>query len=122
MDLYCRIDEMRKRKAEIQGRKIPDSTLCKEVGVSQGAFGDLKHGRTKTLSMDSLAKFANYFGCSVGELVGESAEPVDDALEILRENPDTRTLLHDGKYLNKEQIAMISQLMRQMRRGNNDSD
>ena len=51
-----------------QGIKV--GKLCAELGISRGVMGDLKAGRTKTLSVASCQKIADYFGVTTDYLLG----------------------------------------------------
>ncbi len=71
---------------------------------------------------------ADALGVSLEALVGErsilgsfdlqyfgTADDLTEELQILRDNPETRTLLHSGKGLTREQLAAVTALMKQMR-------
>lgn len=45
--------------------------LCKDTGIQPSVLTDLKKGRQRSLSADTAQKIANYFGVSVGYLLGE---------------------------------------------------
>lgn len=51
-----------------QGIKV--GKLCAELWISRGVIGDLKAGRTKTLSVASCQKIADYFGVTTDYLLG----------------------------------------------------
>lgn len=48
--------------------------MCKDLGISRGILTDLKMGRKKQLSTESLSKIADYFGVSIDYLIGNSSE------------------------------------------------
>ncbi len=50
---------------------IKPSKLCADTGLSRGLITDLKMGRKKSVSAETAQKIANYFGVSVGYLLGE---------------------------------------------------
>ena len=50
--------------------KITISKLCAELDISRGIITDLKAGRKKDLYATTAWKIANYFGVSVGYLLG----------------------------------------------------
>ena len=50
---------------------ITGSKLCTETGISKGILTDLKMGRQKGLSATTAQKIADYFGVTVGYLLGE---------------------------------------------------
>lgn len=49
---------------------ITGGKLCDELGLSRGLLTDLKMGRKKSLYAETAWKIANYFGVSVGYLLG----------------------------------------------------
>ena len=66
-----------------ESRGISGGKLCTEIGISKGIITDLKYGRQKSLSASTAQKIADYFGVTVGYLLGEessfdSARPVTD--------------------------------------------
>lgn len=92
-DLYKRIEELCKQN------NTNITAMCKESGASRASLTDLKMGRKKRLSSDTLSKIANYFGVSVDYLIGnEQKENAPDELSLtedeiriikaLREKPD----------------------------------
>ena len=49
--------------------------MCSDLDISRGVIGDLKAGRTKTLSAQNLAKISEYFGVTTDYLLtGEKAK------------------------------------------------
>ena len=75
------------------------ATLCKEAKISKSTLSELKQGRTKTLSTQTLSKISNYFGVSLDYFDTDS---VDDAKDELFEK---RKLLFDmSKKATKEQL------------------
>ena len=62
---------------------------------------------------------ADALGISLEALADEekSRDPDDlmEELQMLRDNPETRTLLHSSKGLTREQLAAVTALMKQMR-------
>ena len=49
---------------------ITGGKLCTELSISRGILTDLKAGRKKDLTATTAWKIANYFGVSVGYLLG----------------------------------------------------
>ena len=43
--------------------------MCADIGISKSMLSDLKMGRKKTLSAETLAKIANYFSVSVDSIL-----------------------------------------------------
>ena len=63
--LYNRIAELRKAR----GIKN-DTEMCRLSGLSRGALTDLKNGRIKSLSSESLRKLSDLFDVSTDFLLG----------------------------------------------------
>ena len=49
---------------------ITPSKMCADLGISRGIITDLKAGRKKDIYATTAWKIANYFGVSVGYLLG----------------------------------------------------
>lgn len=54
------------------------SALCESAGVSPGILSDLKNGRKKNISSETLAKLAKALGVSTDSLLGIAADPLED--------------------------------------------
>ena len=64
---------------------IKGGKMCTDIGMSKGILTDLKMGRQSGISAANAQKIANYFGVSVGYLLGEEeiekpTVPEDDGL------------------------------------------
>jgi len=105
-------------------RKIKVGRLCADLGISRGIMSDLKAGRTKKLSAENISKIADYFGVSVGYLLGveqkekAAIDVVDDDLreylEELRSRPEKRMLFSVTKNATKAQIEAIVKMVEEM--------
>lgn len=121
-DLYKWIEE----RCKDRGIKI--SKLCTDIGIRQSVLSDLKHGRTKTLSVATASKLATYFGVDIIEFLDyANEESVNDYydgwqdaretfsispelasyLDILKNRPEMRMLFDVSKNATKEQIEAI---------------
>ena len=52
-------------------RGIKGAKMCSDLGISKGLLTDLKMGRRQGVSAKTAQKVADYFGVSVGYLLGE---------------------------------------------------
>lgn len=79
-ELYNRIEELCKNR----GTNI--TAMCKESGAPRGSLTDLKMGRTERLNTTTLSKIGEYFGVSVGFLLGheDAKKPADQKADGLR--------------------------------------
>lgn len=103
----------------LQKRGVTPYKVSKETGVTQTSLSNWKSGRNAP-SAKTLQKLADYFGVTVGYLMGTEEEepnatdkennPIvldDDALELLeelKERPEMRTLFSVSKKATKEDI------------------
>ena len=103
----------------LQKRGVTPYKVSKETGVTQTFLSNWKSGRN-TPSAKTLQKLADYFGVTVGYLMGTEEEepnatdkennPIvldDDALELLeelKERPEMRTLFSVSRKATKEDI------------------
>lgn len=103
----------------LQKHEVSTYKVSKETGIAQSVFSSWKNG-ISTPKADKMQKIAEYFGVSVGYLMGtEEAEPNaidkeknpivldDEALELLEElktRPEMRTLFSVSKKATKEDI------------------
>ena len=75
--IYDRIEALCKKN------KINVTALCKECDIPRASLSDLKCGRTKTLSFNTLIKIADYFNVSVDFISGKEDTTADDnALKV----------------------------------------
>lgn len=52
-------------------KKITGGKMCSDLGLSRGMMTDLKNGRKKTLSVDTLMKIADYFNVPLDLLLAQ---------------------------------------------------
>ena len=68
-------------EAVCKERGISVSALCNAVGIRPSVLGELKHGRTKTITLATAQKIANYLGVSVARIAGEEQSEKEQMLE-----------------------------------------
>lgn len=74
-----------------ENRGISAARLCKEINIPRSTLSELKCGRTKSLSTQTLAKIAKYFGVTMGYF-----DSSDDKVEEMRDQLfEKRKLLFD---------------------------
>ena len=61
---------------------IKPAGLCKATGIPKSTLSELKQGRTKTLSTQTLSKIAQYFNVSLGYF-DENYDPVEETRDEL---------------------------------------
>ena len=113
-DLYASIDKL------CRARGINVSIMCRDTGVSRGSLGDIKSGRKKSLSAESLSKIANYFNVSVDYLLGNNENKEDaelrDLLEELRSDPNKRMLFSIAKGATAAEIREAVEIIEAIKR------
>lgn len=65
---------------------VRPGTVCSAIGVSRGLITDLKNGRKNGMSAETAQKFAEYFGVTVGYLLGKEEKPT--VTDGQKETPD----------------------------------
>lgn len=68
-DMYKKIDELLAQKG-ISGAK-----MSADLGMSRSFMTELRKGRAKSVKIETAQKIADYFGVSLGELLGEETAP-----------------------------------------------
>ena len=98
-------------------RGIKGGKMCTDIGVSKSLMTDLKAGRKKDITAETAKKIANYFGVSVGYLLGtepDSSQPDHDILD------DVDFAFYDGyRKLTEHDKEVLRQMVRVMRDRNN---
>ena len=105
-NLFTRIESLCTQKNIRPGR------LCDELGLSRSLMTDLKMGRKKTVNAETAQKIAEFFGVSVGFLLGQSQEKGTQG-DIL----DKVDVAFYGEYkeLNEEDKETVRDMVRLMR-------
>ena len=75
-DVYGRIEQLCSQKG------INITLMCKECGIPRASLTDYKMGRKKSLSADTLAKIAAYFGVTVDYLYGGTSAVDEHAIKV----------------------------------------
>lgn len=98
-------------KAACEAKDITVSRMCLDLGMSKSVMSDLKSGKKKGLSTDTLAKMSEYLDTSTDRLLGIEKSPSptegDELIEILeacKERPDLRVLFKLSKDATSEDI------------------
>lgn len=81
MNLYNRIEQL----CSAHGMNVTD--MCKYSGASRGSLGDLKSGKKKALSIETLYKISKYFGITIDELVASGDARIFESRRYKRLEP-----------------------------------
>lgn len=92
-----------------EDKDIRPGRLCDDLELSRGLITDLKMGRKKSVSAQTAQKIAEYFGVSVGYLLGKESAP-----DLL----DQVDLAFYGEYkaLDEEEKEAVRDMVRLMRK------
>ena len=100
--------------------------MCTATGIRSGLMSDLKMGRSKSLSAETLSKIASFFGVSVDYLLGKEElkerapalntrdeRDIAKDMERLRQNLESgEGLMFDGDPLSEEAKESILAAMK----------
>ena len=102
-NLFTRIETLCREKNIRPGR------LCDELGLSRSLMTDLKMGRKKTVNAETAQKIAEFFGVSVGFLLGQQEGQTDilDQVDV--------AFYGEYKELNEEDKETVRDMVRLMR-------
>lgn len=103
MDLYDRIVSL------CQAHQVRPGKMCGDLGLSRGLMTDLKMGRKKMLSAETLSKIASYFGVSVDSLLNEDALT---SSAVSGEEENVLILARKRKTLTPEQLHQVMEMTR----------
>lgn len=92
-------------------RNIRPGRLCDELGLSRGLMTDLKMGRKKGVSAETAQKIAQFFGVSVGYLLGQKGS---DSVQDILDEVDV-AFYGEFKELSEEQKETVRDMVRLMR-------
>ncbi len=105
-NLFTRIEAL------CQEKNIRPGRLCDELSLSRSLMTDLKMGRKKSVNAETAQKIAEFFGVSVGFLLGQCKEK-----SVQNDVLDTVDVAFYGEYkeLNEEDKETVRDMVRLMR-------
>ena len=107
-DLYKRLASL------CEERGISGYKMCKDIGIQPSIMTDLKMGRRSSVKAETADRMANYFGVSVGYLLG-SAQKEEPQAEQIDLSDVELGFLGDYKELTEENKATVRDMVRLMR-------
>ena len=102
-NLYETIMNLCEEKGVTAGR------MCSDLNISRGMITDLKMGRKKTLSIETLSKMASYFEVSIDFLLGKQTETKMPALTAKDERDISKKLEEALSQLESSQEGLMFQ-------------
>ena len=109
----------------IANQKMSKREFYEKSGVSSSLYSQWNTGSVKP-TMKSLGRVAAALGTSVEFLIGapeKEKEPADDAdelaeaMQLLRDRPDLRAMLHAGARTKPETVKKVTELFELMEEG-----
>lgn len=106
-DLYTNI----KNACTNKGMSV--SAMCLNLGMSKSTMSDLKAGRKKSLSTETLSKIADFLDVSIDYLLGNEQkekplvnedEELTEYLDLLRNRPEMKMMFQLAKGATKEDV------------------
>lgn len=98
-----------KEACDLKGTNV--SRMCADLGMSKSVISDLKSGKKKGLSTETLTKVSNYLDTTADKLLGIEKSPSptrgDELIEILeacKERTDLRVLFQMSKDATHEDV------------------
>jgi len=135
-------------KALCEKKGVTVSRMCLDMGVSKSTMSDLKSGKKKSMTIPTLEKIAKYLDTTVDEIINGTwqgnmdremrgyitgrkdekelsdqwmDEELKECIEVLRDKPSTRSLVHASRDMTPEQVANMAAFMESMK-GDSNAD
>lgn len=102
-ELYNRIDELCKSNG------INITIMCKDTGVSRGSLTDLKSGRKKSLSIETIAKIAEYFKVTTDYLITGNEQNSPNLSNKTNDNDIKFALFNGSEDITDEMFEEVKQ-------------
>lgn len=110
-NLYNRLQELCDEKG------VSGYRMCKDVGIQPSIMTDLKMGRRASMKVETAQKVADYFGVTVGYLLGEGKEkaPTQEGEREIGFDDFTYAFYEESKDLPDEKKKMLLEMARFMK-------
>ena len=97
-----------------ESKGIKGGKMCTDLGISKGLLTDLKMGRRSGVSAVTAQKIADYFGVTVGYLLGKEETPTENGERIDMSDVDV-AFYGDYKELTEDDQKTIRDMVQLMR-------
>lgn len=106
--LYERLVELCKERGIKGGR------MCTDLGISKSLMTDLKSGRKKGVNAETAHKLAEYFGVSVGYLLGEEEKAIKKEQPVMADelSEKRKALMQFAMDVPEDKAEMILRVMK----------
>lgn len=117
-DMYKIIDTL------LTERGISGAKMSADLGMSRSFMTELRKGRAKSVKIETAQRIADYFGVSVGFLMGEEEKEMPlvngdkeltEYLEMLKTRPECRMLFQLTKNATKEDVEAAVRIIEALR-------
>lgn len=88
--------------------------MCADLEISRGILGDLKAGRTKSLSAQNLEKISGYFGVSSDFILGKEKAPSPEGEREITFDDFTYAMQNESKELTDGDKQILLSLAKQL--------
>lgn len=95
-------------------RGIKVGKMCADLEISRGILGDLKAGRTKSLSAQNLEKISGYFGVSSDFILGKEKAPTQEDEREITFDDFTFAMQNESKDLTEADKQILLSMAKQL--------
>ena len=109
-NLYNRLQELCEEKG------VSGYRMCKDVGIQPSIMTDLKMGRRASMKVETALKVADYFGVTVGYLLGEGKEkaPTQEGEREITFDDFTYAMQNESKELTEMDKQILLSMAKQL--------
>lgn len=109
-NLYNRLQELCDEKG------VSGYRMCKDVGIQPSIMTDLKMGRRASMKVETAQKVADYFGVTVGYLLGEGKEkaPTQEGERAITFDDFTFAMQNESKDLTEMDKQILLSMAKQL--------
>lgn len=108
-NLYETIKSLCERKG------VSVSAMCLNLGMTKSTMSDLKSGRKKSLSSETLTRIADYLCVSVDYLLtGEEKTPAESGERAISYDDFTYAMQNEAAELTEDDKALLLSMARQL--------
>lgn len=111
--------------ALLQERGVSGAKMSADLGMSRSFMTELRKGRAKSIKAETAQKIADYFGVTVGYLLGEEEqkekplinddEELTEYVQMLKTRPECRMLFQLSKDATKEDVEKAVRIIEALR-------
>ena len=99
-------------------RGIKGGKMCVDLGISKSTMTDLKSGRRTGISMETAQKIADYFGVSVGRVLGSEQKeksPTPEGMELDEEAIQLQEIWNSADKEERKALLAMAEMLKARR-------